>query len=153
MTARVRIVGVAVWLGVIAGCPSETLDPNPPFAASGGGGEADNPLLDDGPVSCEDRKTAAEEHVLAAVADAVEGCTTDADCTLLDPAAACYGSCPLAVSAHGEARVRRAASDADERWCRGFAVQCGELVEPPPDCSVAPARCEEGRCVSRARGE
>ena len=147
MRVGAGIAGNAVLLGLIVGCPPEAIDPSPPLDTSEGS-EANNPLLDDAPLSCEERKTAAEEHVLAAVAESVEGCTSDTDCALVDPETACYDSCPLAVSTHGEARVRLAASDANERWCHAFAVECRELLAPPPDCSEAPPRCDEGRCVA-----
>jgi hypothetical protein len=143
----VRIVGGGLLLSVLAGCSAETLDPSPPRGGTGGS-EADNPLLDDAPVSCEERKTAAEEHVLATVAGSVDGCTTDADCTLINPETGCYGSCPLAVATHHEEQVRRAAADANERWCRGFTTECSELVTAPPDCSVEPPRCDGGRCAT-----
>lgn len=146
-----RIVGSGLLLGVLTGCSAETLDPSPPRHTTGG--EAHNSLLDDHPLSCDERKSAAEEHVLAAVAESVDGCTTDADCILIDPETACYDSCPLAVVVHGEAQVQHAARDANERWCQGFAADCPALLAPPPDCSVGPPRCIEGRCVARTAGE
>lgn len=132
---------------LLAGCPPEVIDPSPPLAGQGGETESDNQLLEHDAQTCSQRRHAAEAHVLEALADAVEGCTSDADCVLFDPETGCYDSCPLAIAAHAEARVREAAADADRRWCAGFATDCPDETGPAADCANEPPRCDDGRCT------
>jgi hypothetical protein len=135
---------------LLAGCSTETLDPAPPLDRKGHTG-SDNALLDDPPLSCADRRNAAERHVLDELAHGVAGCRSDDECTIVQPHTECRRTCPVVVAAYSTTRVELAATEADERWCSRFASECSsEVGKPSGPCDTPVPRCVGRRCVDGA---
>lgn len=103
-------------------------------------------------LTCNDVATRAEDAAQAVVElEELRSCSVDADCTLLDTGAPCFGGCPNAFSVDSADQARDALDAVSDEYCAGY-VDAGCSVAGP-SCPTADARCDDGVCVSAERSE
>lgn len=100
-----------------------------------------------GALSCDERTTAAQSQMVAALEWSVDYCTMDADCNLRSTNVSCAPSCSVAVRwpSGVEDELGEGLTSINYEICRDFAQVCPDA--PTPSCAppMRPA-CVNGRC-------
>ncbi len=95
------------------------------------------------PAACE-----ADRNEMQAVIDqsveTANACVVDADCVAFDPSNACFGTCPVAVSAEAVDAVQATIDEAENLYCEAYAEDCGYTT---PLCLQMIPVCDAGQCT------
>lgn len=98
--------------------------------------------------SCEDRQSAANESILAALTEARKdlSCTVDADCVQIAVSSSCTDSCSANLNTAGAAVVQAAIDDVNAGVCGTFGADGCKLTIPPCE-PPNPTTCQAGTCT------
>jgi hypothetical protein len=95
--------------------------------------------------ACSDDIEAARSSI-AAVIDANQSCTQDADCIIVGLGAGCFDSCQRFLGSSGKAAYEQAVAAADAGKCQEYKAAGCPRVIPPPCAPLPPASCRAGHC-------
>jgi Kunitz/Bovine pancreatic trypsin inhibitor domain len=100
-------------------------------------------------LGCEQRRAAVQREIVAAVAAADTGCTSDADCTWVATSSACTSSCSDGpVSTRGAASIDATIAELGDGACAAYD-EAGCSAPAPQPCPAPPnVACDRGTCVA-----